>query len=226
MLRLDGGELPLDLRVHPRARRITLRLDRMSGRLLLTLPPGVPPHQGLRFAERQGEWLRTRLAELPSRVPFADGAVLPLLGREHTVRHMPQTRRGVWRAAGEIRVSGRAEHLPRRVADFLKREARAAIVPRANAKAARLGRPPGRIALRDTVSRWGSCSPRGDLAFSWRLVLAPEPVLDYVVAHEVAHLQHMHHGPRFWALVARLTPEVAGPRRWLRENGARLLRYG
>ena len=80
--------------------------------------------------------------------------------------------------------------------------------------------------MRDTVSRWGSCTARGDLAFSWRLILAPEAVLDYVAAHEVAHLKHLNHGPRFWALVAHLTAEVDGPRRWLKANGTRLLRYG
>lgn len=226
MLRVDGDEWPLDLRVNRRARRITLSVDRKSGRLRLTLPPGISTAQGLAFAERHSAWLRRRLAELPARVPFADGTELPVLGRAHVVRHLPQMRGGAWREGSEIRVSGRAEHLPRRVTDLLKREARTEILPRARDKAAAIGRHPGRIAVRDTVSRWGSCTARGDLAFSWRLILAPEDVLDYVVAHEVAHLQHLNHGPRFWALVGRLAAEVDGPRRWLRAHGTRLLRYG
>lgn len=227
MLRIEDRLLPVDVRTHPNARRMTLRVDRASGRLRLTLPPGVGVAEGLRFAERHDGWLRARLAELPARVPFADGAVLPVLGVDHVVRHRPDARAGVWCADGVIHVSGRDEYLPRRVRDFLKKEARGEIAPRVHDLAARVGRPAGRITLRDTSSRWGSCTARGDLSFSWRLIFAPEPVLNYVVAHEVAHLVHLNHGPRFWALVGELTDDdAAGPRRWLRRHGARLLRYG
>jgi predicted metal-dependent hydrolase len=112
------------------------------------------------------------------------------------------------------------------VTDFLRHEARRELSARAGEKAQRIARRPGRISIRDTQSRWGSCSSDGDISFSWRLILAPEPVLDYVVAHEVSHLVHLDHGPRFWALVEKLAAEVAGPRRWLRRNGGALLRYG
>lgn len=226
MLRVAERLIPVDVRTNGAARRIILRVDRASGRLRLTLPPGVGTAEGLRFAERQTGWLRARLAELPARVPFADGAVLPVLGEPHVVRHRPDARAGVWRQGGEIHVSGRGEHLPRRLRDFLRQTARAAIAPRARDMAAVVGRPPGRITLRDTRSRWGSCTARGDLGFSWRLVLAPEAVLDYVVAHEVAHLVHMNHGPPFWRLVGTLVDDVDGPRRWLRRHGPDLLRYG
>ncbi len=226
MLRIGGDEVPVEVRVHARARRISLRVDRANGRVRLTLPRGVSLAEGLRFAARQEDWVAGRLAALPERVPFADGAVVPVLGHAHVIRHRPFARRGVWREAGAIHVSGPAEHLPRRVGDFLKREARAAIAPRARELAARIGRTPGRITLRDTRSRWGSCSARGDLNFSWRLVLAPEEVLHYVVAHEVAHLRHLDHGPRFWALCAELHGPTEAPRAWLRAEGAGLLRYG
>jgi hypothetical protein len=226
MLRIDARELPVDIGVHPRARRITLRLDKTSGRLRLTLPPGVSEREGLRFAARQEGWLRRRLAELPQAVPFVDGAELPILGVPHRIVHRPEARRGVWRAAGELHASGQAEHLPRRIRDFLKAEARREIAPRAHELADRVGRPVGRITLRDTVSRWGSCSARGDLSFSWRLVLAPESVLHYVVVHEVAHLRHMNHGAQFWALVDRLMDDPETPKAWLRRHGASLMRYG
>lgn len=226
IIEIDGRSLPVAVKVHPRARRMTLRVDRAQGRVSLTLPPGVDMDEGLRFVSRQRRWLRTRLAELPAQIPFADGTVLPILGDPHVIRHWPQGRAGVVRAHGEIRVCGRKEHLARRVTDFLKSESRREIVPRVHAFAERIGRPAGRITLRDTRSRWGSCSSRGDLNFSWRLVLAPEPILDYVVAHEVAHLRHLNHGPRFWALVDELVDDVAGRRRWLRQHGAELLRYG
>lgn len=225
-LEIDGRTLSVSVKVHPRARRMTLRVDRGRGQVSLTLPPGVAMEEGLRFVSRQRRWLRMRLAELPERIPFADGTVLPILGEDHVIRHCPEERCAVRREAGAIRVSGRREHMARRVTDFLKAEARREIVPRVHAFAKEVGRPPGRIMLRDTRSRWGSCSAQGHLNFSWRLIFAPEPVLDYVVAHEVAHLRHLNHGPQFWALVGELVDDVSDRRRWLREQGARLLRYG
>ena len=152
--------------------------------------------------------------------------MVPVLGVPHVIDHEPAARRGVWCQNGAIRVSGRREHLARRVADFLRREAGTELSRRAHAKAETIGHKIERITLRDPKSRWGSCSSNKRLNFSWRLILAPEAVLDYVVAHEVAHLEHMNHGDRFWALVAELTPEVKRPRRWLHTQGASLLRYG
>ena len=226
MLRVDAREVPVDLALHPRARRITLRVDKARGTLRLTLPPGVSESEGLRFAARQQAWLRRRLAELPQAVPFADGAQIPVLGEPHRIRHAPDARRGVWRAGGEIWVSGEADHLARRVRDYLKREARREIGARAAPLAAQIGRRHGRITIRDTASRWGSCSARGDLSFSWRLILAPDRVLQYVVAHEVAHLAQMNHSPRFWAVVDRLIDDVETPKAWLRRHGGSLMRYG
>ncbi len=209
-----------------RARRIILRLDGLSGDVRLVLPKRMALREGLDFAAQKADWLLAQLDALPARVPFAEGAVIPLLGRDHVIRHVAGGRRGVWRRDGEIFVSGFAEHLPRRVTDFLKAEARAAIGPLAHAKAARIDRPVTRLTIRHMTSRWGSCGSDGKLCFCWRLVLAPEPVFDYVVSHEVAHLRHMNHGPRFWDLVARLTPDLNGARRWLKRNGDTLLAYG
>lgn len=226
ILRLKGREVPLNVRRNPRARRLTLRLDQTSGAAQLSLPRGVALAEGLDFARSRTDWILAQLDSLPPRVPFAEGARVPYLGEPHQIRRAPWARRGVWREAGNIWVSGFAEHLSRRVTDHLRQEARRELSGRARDKAAGIGRRVSRVSIRDTRSRWGSCSSDGELNFSWRLILAPEAVLDYVVAHEVAHLVHLNHGPRFWALVDTLTAEVAGPRRWLRENGGALLRYG
>lgn len=226
---LGGRAVPLNCKVSPRARRMTLRVDAKTGGVQLTLPRGVSRSQGLEFAERHRDWLLRRLEDLPPPVPFRDGTELPFLGEPHLLRHAPHARRGVWRQDGEIVVSGGAEFVPRRVTDFLKREAKREIQGRAQEKAERLpakARPLGRVTLRDTRSRWGSCAHSGDLSFSWRLILAPEAVLDYVVAHEVAHLAEMNHSPAFWRLVGQLTGEVSGPKSWLRREGAGLHRYG
>ena len=115
---------------------------------------------------------------------------------------------------------------PRRVSDFLVAKARKELALRARKLATRIGREVAQITVRDTRSRWGSCSGRGNLSFSWRLIFAPERVIDYVGAHEVAHLAEMNHGPRFWSLVESLSPDSAIPRAWLKRHRSRLFSYG
>jgi predicted metal-dependent hydrolase len=220
--------VPLEFRRSPRARRISLKIDNARGRVVLTAPMRAATRQALDFLARSEGWLRQRLAELPTACPFVDGATVPLLGVPCRLRHDGSRLRGVTARAGEdIVVPGAAEHLARRVTDFLKAEARREIGDRARAKAAVLGRPIKAITLRDTRTRWGSCSRKGGLTFSWRLILAPEFVLDYVVAHEVAHLQEMNHGPGFWALCKSLTAaDAKAARAWLKGNGGALHAYG
>lgn len=218
--------MPLTVRRDRRARRYSLRLEPKDGSLTLVLPERASLSEALRFAQRKAGWVERQIVGLPPRIPFAADAVVPVLGEDHVIRHRPEARRGTWREDGEILVSGLADYLPRRVTDYLKREARTEIMRRAEAKAALIDRRVAKVGVRDTRSRWGSCSSDGRLSFSWRLILAPEPVLDYVVAHEVGHLVHMDHSQRFWSLVATLTDEVEGPRRWLKRHGAALHRYG
>jgi predicted metal-dependent hydrolase len=225
-LDLGGRAVPLRVRRHRRARNMILRIDTANDGALLTLPWRTPLADGLGLARSKASWILRGLDALPPRMPFADGALVPYLGVVHRVRHRPDARGVAWRDDGEINVSGRPEHLARRLTDWLRRQARSEIVPRVAAKAASLERQPGRIVLRDTRSRWGSCSANGDLSFCWRLVMATEPVLDYVVAHEVAHLAYRGHGPRFWSTVARLTDGADDARAWLRQNGEGLHRYG
>lgn len=222
-----GRAVPLRVRRHRRARRIVLRVDGARDEAVLTLPWRVPVREGIAFAEERREWLSARLAALPPRVPFAPGAVLPLRGVPHRIAHVAGKSRDVIHIeAGEIRVTGKPEHLARRLADWLKGEARRALEPLAREKAARLGLSIRRIAVRDTRTLWGSCSGRGDLSLCWRLILAPPMVADYVCAHEVAHLTFRGHGPRFWRLVAELADDMAAARAWLAREGESLHRYG
>lgn len=225
---LTVGPHRVSLLVRPsrRARRLSLRLDPTTGDVVLVLPPRSNLTQGLRFAEANSGWIGERLARLPPAVALADGASLPFLGRTCRIRHRPGRRGSVWLDGDEINVAGGIEHLPRRLRDWLKQQARLELAVRAHAAAARLGQRIARVSVRDMRSRWGSCSSRATLAFCWRLILAPEPIIDYVVAHEVAHLVEMNHGPRFWSLVQSLSPDADEARRWLRQNSPRLLRYG
>ena len=181
----------------------------------------------VRFAHSQVGWIAARLKRLPARRPFHDGAEVPLFGVAHRIRHRPDARGTVWLEAQEIHVAGRSEHLPRRLRDWLTAELRRRLVPLVHAKADRVQRPVKRVGLRDGRSRWGSCGPDGGLSFSWRLVFAPPEVLDYLVAHEVAHLVHMNHGPRFWAQARALCDgPMEPPQAWLKANGETLLQYG
>lgn len=223
-LDLGGRSVQVAVKRSALARRISLRIDPARGAVLM-LPVKARLAEGERFLLAHRVWLAERLARLPGPVALGDGATVPLLGVPHPVRHVPGARRGVWVEDGEILVSGLPEHVGRRTADFLKTEAKRLIAPRAQDMAARLGRKPGRITVKDTKSRWGSCSSSGDLAFSWRLVLAPEQILDYVVAHEVAHLVQMNHSPAFWAVVESLVGDHRPARRWLKINGAGLHRF-
>jgi hypothetical protein len=225
-LRLDSREVPLELSRHPRARRITLRLNAAGDGVRMVLPRRTPIAEALSFAEQNRGWILKHLEKVPARIPFAAGAVIPVLGRDHVIEHDPAARCGVTRGDGMIRVSGLAEHLPRRIGDFLRREARAEIGASARDKAARVDRRIGRLSIRDTRSRWGSCNSDGDLNFSWRLVLAPEEVLDYVVAHEVAHMVHLNHSRRFWKLAGDLSLDMEGAKAWLARHGAQLWAYG
>ena len=221
-----GRAIPLKMRQSRRARHLSLRLDPAEDAVELVLPRGVALSEGLRFAEAKSGWIMTRLALRPPPVPFAPGAMIPYRGIEHVVEHRPAARGGVWCEEGRLCVSGDAAFLARRLRDWLRREALRHLDARARAKAAIVERSVLRVAVRDTRSRWGSCAHGGTINFSWRLIFAPDPVLDYVVAHEVAHLVHAHHGPRFWRLVEKLTPEVQASRDWLRRHGERLMRYG
>ncbi len=160
-------------------------------------------------------------------MPFVEGAIVPVLGVPHRIRRsLDPAAPPVTIADGEIRVRGDPRHIPRRVRDHLAALARDELARRARPLAARIGRKIARVSVRDTKSRWGSCSASGNLSFSWRLIFAPERVIDYVVAHEVAHLAEMNHGPRFWRLVESLAPGNAQPRAWLDRHRARLLSYG
>ncbi len=217
----------VSIRVSPRARRIALRIDAAERKIELVLPSGVPASHGLRFLATKRAWIAARLAALPQPVRFAEGVIVPVLGIPHRIRREDDPAAPpVAIRDGEIRVRGDSAHLERRVRDHLVAMARAEFADRARRLAAQIGRKLARVGVRDTKSRWGSCSGRGNLSFSWRLIFAPEPVIDYVVAHEVAHLAEMNHGPRFWRLVESLSPDSAAPRAWLKRNRSRLLSYG
>jgi len=223
------GAVPIRLRVSERARRLALRIDGRGEAVELVLPRRSSLDSGLKFLDQNRAWVEARLKDLPPRLPFADGIEVPVMGERLRIRHLRRRVPGrgpVWIEAGEIRVTGDEAHLSRRVRDFLIATARAELTKRARVFAERVGRHVTRISVRDMTSRWGSCSSLGSLSFSWRLIFAPEGVMTYLVAHEVAHLVVMNHGPRFWRLVESLTPDARLRQDWLRRNKNALMRFG
>jgi len=226
MLILPGGPAWIEWRRSARARRVSLRIDPASGSVVVTLPMRAARNAGMALLMDHAHWVSDRLAALPEAMKLHDGAAIPFCGAAHVIRHQPTAHGGAWIAGDEIHVTGAPEFLARRVLDLMRQEARRRLGGLAMAKGALIGRQPSRITVKDTRTRWGSCAPDGALAFSWRLVMSPDFVQDYVVAHEVAHLRHMNHGPRFWALVDQLTPHAAQSIPWLRGEGSRLLRVG
>lgn len=231
---------PIEVRRHPRARRFTLRVNEARREAVFTIPLYVSAKEAVAFLSRHKQWLTGRLQALPVPAPFADGMRLPLRGHSHVVRFVGTARgRGVawiedglgfdlplFGGAPVICVTGGTEHAPRRLADWLRSEARADLARRV-ARHAEVHRVKvKRITVRDQATRWGSCSSTGVVSFSWRLVLTPPFVLDYVAAHEVAHLRELNHGPRFWRLVAKTVPRMDEAREWLKAHGVDLHRYG
>lgn len=230
--RLEDIGAPVEVRRHPGARRLTLRVSRTRRAVIVTLPSDCDLLEAGSFLHRNIEWVRERLGTLPAAVECTDGTLMPLRGEPHRVRfvgarkgHGPVRRNCAAKGETELCVSGHAEHAPRRLRDWLFEEAKRDLVDRVSWHAGHLRLTPGRITVRDQASRWGSCSTTGALSFSWRLILAPPLILEYVAAHEVAHLAEMNHGPRFWALVERTMPRMEEARRWLRVCGMDLHRY-
>jgi len=219
------------LRRHRRARRYTLRIHPTDREAILTIPPRGTIAEAKDFAQLHGGWIAARLGRLPKAAPFSPGAVVPLRGVPHRIVHRAGLRGTAWtetRDSGErlLCLAGDIERFDRRAHDYLKREARRDLQKAAAVYAQTLGVRVRRLSIRDQSSRWGSCTSSGSLSFSWRLILAPPFVLDYLAAHEVAHLVEMNHSPRFWKVVARVCPSVERAKKWLDTCGNDLHRYG
>lgn len=221
---LEGRKLPVMVRVDRRAKRLILRIEN-TGHIKVTCPHEKDIGAALAMAKSRSEWIGSRLAELPPLTPFRPGAVIPVLGRS---RHIVQDQiyRGPARLEGDIIRVGGTSPIEGSVLRLLRREAQGACRQRALTASARIGVPLGRVRVRDMKTRWGSCTAAGDVTFNWRLVHAPLAVLDYVVAHEVAHRRHMDHSSAFWRVVETLYPDYRAQERWLRDEGRTLFSFG
>ena len=256
-IEVAGLVTPVQVRRHPAARRLTLRVSQVRREVVLTIPEGGSLAEAGSFVAQHMDWVRQRIEALPEPVHIMNGAKILYRGQLHRVDVLGPTRhqRLAWsegtrtalaalreaqeaapasrrnkivlpdRLLPRLCVTGMAEHAPRRLRDWLIKRAREELSERVQHHARNLGLKPRRVVVREQTSRWGSCSTARVLSFSWRLIFAPPFVLDYVAAHEVAHLKEMNHGPRYWALVRKTNPRMEEARRWLKKYGPELHRY-
>jgi predicted metal-dependent hydrolase len=225
-LHVGDRAMPLTIRENRRATRITLRIEPGGRALNLTVPAGLLKREIDDFLDRHQGWLRTKLAKFSVDSSIRPGGRIAFRGVSHRIEHTG-TLRGLTEALlvdGEpvLRVSGLEDHMGRRLSAFFKKEARKDLEVLVARHAAAIRKPIKSVSMKDTRSRWGSCSWDGNLSFSWRIVMAPPLIIDYLAAHEVAHLKEMNHGPKFWALCKQLCPRMEEARKWLKQHGSQL----
>ena len=227
---LNGAVVPLRLTVNPRARRVSIRIDARKGEVVAVAPRERLLADAVAFARSKTGWIAERMQARVEGRPLEPGQMIPLHGRDTRLEATGTSgaARLVQDCAGPvIRSGGEGEAFSRRVENLLKREARTALVARTEVHIASLGLKPVRVSIVDTRSRWGSCSPHNrSIRYSWRVVLAPLEVLDYLAAHEVAHLVHADHSPAYWSVVHRLVGDHRPFRAWLRQHGQALHAVG
>lgn len=225
-LQVDDELLPVKVVEHPKSRRITLRLLPGGDGLKVTMPAHVSDLELDGFLRRNTNWVAARRARLPKMVAVRKGQMIPYLGLDHLVVCSGQ-KRGIVEAgavdgAPVLIVPGDEKFMQRKLLDFFKKQARQIIAEAVVLHSGSLGVRARQIRITDTTSRWGSCSSTRTLSFSWRIIMAPPEVLDYLVAHEVAHLREMNHSDRFWTLVKEICPRMEAHKSWLRKNGSKL----
>ncbi|BAK84103.1 M48 family metallopeptidase [Komagataeibacter medellinensis] len=221
---IASGTVTVRWRPSRQARRISMRIDPASGHVIITLPRGARKADGLALLRAHSAWVAAGLSRLPPATELRHGGTVLLDGIALEIRHAPEARRGVWLEDGRLHVSGAEDFIARRVGAYLRAQAQVLLPARLRLQAEQADLRPVQVRLRDTKSRWGSCSSDGTIMLCWRLVMAPQEVQHYIIAHELAHLRHMNHGPDFWLLVDRLTPHRRQAEKWLRANGAGLHR--
>lgn len=216
------------VKISPKAKRLALRLDGRARRVNLVIPKKASLKKAYEFAELNSDWIKDKIDGLPCPIPYCNGAILPIMGINRTLRiiksHGKTTQ--IHLTGDEIVVTSPLEDVSPRISRYLRNLALEKLGEYAHAKASQLNRKLSKFIVRDMTSRWGSCSTDGRMTLSWRLIFAPMVSIDYVISHEAAHLLHPNHGKKFWNLCEELSINFATGHEWMKKNGASLGRYG
>ena len=213
------------VRTSPQAKKLSLRVDSKARMPALTIPKYCSKKKAVAFVKDNILWLERQLQKLPETKPFQDKDKISLFGQIYKIKHNPKTRSGVFIQDNIIYVSGDAEFLSRRVKDFIKTEAKKHFLSLSRRKAKRIDCQVNNVVIKDTRSRWGSCSTNNNINYNWRIALAPTEVIDYIVSHEVAHLEHQDHSRNFWNCVKKLCPKYLVGKNWLKTSSKELYIY-
>lgn len=207
------------------SRKLILRIDNKERIPVLSIPKYCSRKRAIDFVNENMDWIINTLGRLPQNKQFCDGEKFLLFGQEVTIKHQAEARRGVWLEDNILYVSGAPEFLHRRVRDYIKKRAAEEFYKKSSELAGRIGCKLSGISIKDTKSRWGSCSSLNHINYSWRIALAPQYVIDYLMAHEVSHLLHQDHSESFWSCVAELYPNWKEGRDWLKKHSKNLYIY-
>lgn len=222
---INDWPFPLKLKRSRAAKKLSLTVDAADRCAKLVLPHNASLKEGRDFLRRETEWILEEIAKIPPQRSFTNGAIFTLLGERYKVVHLPLLPLDIRQEGMELVVGGHSNP-NEQIIKWLKCVASTSMRTLSSSKAKSLNLLPPPMSIRDPKGSWGSCSEKGNLSFSWRLVLAPSRVMDYVISHEVAHLLEFNHGTEFWIIVAKLCPRYKNAKRWLEKNGTTLLRYG
>lgn len=206
-------------------KRLTLRIDEKTRIPVLTVPVRCSLRRAVGFVEEHRDWITNMLARVPLAKAFENNDIIYILGKTYQIIHQPDSRGGVFIENDKLIVSGNKEFLHRRVTDFLKKTAHDKFLVASKAQAAKLNCTIHNVVIKDTKSRWGSCSNKNNINYNWRVIMAPQHVFDYLVCHEVSHLLHQDHSAAFWNCVASLCPSYKEGRAWLKTKGRHLYQY-
>lgn len=222
-----SAEVGIDIKVirSPRIGKLILRIDSKERLPVLSVPHFCSQRRAVKFVNENMDWILQSLAKLPEIKKFSDGETISLFGQNITISHRPQEKGGVWIENDLLCVSGDSQFLHRRIRDYIRRRAKDEFYMRSKKLAEQIGCTLNGVVIKDTKSRWGSCSSLNNINYSWRIALAPNFVIDYLMAHEVSHLLHQDHSESFWKCVAKLCPEWSKGNSWLRRNGKTLYAY-
>ena len=225
-IKLQNRSYQINIKKDKRAKRIILKVSNIDGNISITLPKYESEKKGLKFLLKNQEWVLKQLNSFPKKVPFKNLSEIPYMGKMHKIIHLSKSGNLIYIYKNQIIFFGKKENLSKNIKSWLYGKAKNEIIKLANSNVSYLGKKYNKIYIKDLKSSWGICGPSGNISFSWRLILAPKHVMEYIVVHELCHLVEFNHGKEFWQLVTAIFPQRDLSQNWLKINGVKLHMIG